>query len=57
MQNIDMIRHADPDKLAGMLCRWIVQCTRDCPALGQCRGGMSCRDALHAWLIAEADDV
>ena len=55
MRGIDMIRNAAPGELAGMLYRWIVRCSRDCPALGFCRDGRSCRQAIQAWLMSEVD--
>ena len=55
VRNIDRIREASPYELAEMLDRLIVRCSGECPALAQCRGGMSCRQALLAWLKAEVD--
>ena len=55
VRNIDRIREASPHELAEMLDRWIIRCSGECPGINRCRGGMSCRQALLAWLLAEVD--
>lgn len=55
MTNLERLRVLTPEKMADTMERWIVFCSKKCPALAQCRNGMSCRQALLAWLKAEAD--
>lgn len=55
MTNMDRIRTLSVEEMADNMGQWIVLCSRKCPALGQCRNGMSCRQALLAWLKAEED--
>lgn len=55
MTHIERIRIATPEEMADMMERWIVRCSRNCPALSECREGMSCRRAILAWLIAEEE--
>lgn len=56
MTNGDRIREASAEELAGMLFRWLGRCSRECPALAQCRQGIGCRNAVLAWLNAEEDE-
>lgn len=55
MTNIEKLRVLSPEKMADAMECWIVLCSNKCPALAQCRNGMSCRQALLAWLKAEVD--
>lgn len=55
MTNLERLRELSAEKMADTMERWIVLCSNKCPALAQCRGGMSCRQALLAWLKAEVD--
>lgn len=55
MTNLERLRQLSAEKMADTMERWIVLCSNKCPALGQCRGGMSCRQALLAWLQDEED--
>ena len=55
MTNLERLRELSAEKMADTMERWIVLCSNKCPALAQCRNGMSCRQALLAWLKAEVD--
>lgn len=55
MINLVRIRAMTADELADFLGRVIWRCTRDCPALAQCREGIGCRAAILAWLLAEEE--
>lgn len=54
MTNLERLRELSAEEMADTMNRWIVLCTNRCPALAQCKG-MSCRQALLAWLKAEVD--
>lgn len=55
MTNFDRLQTLTPEKMADAMEHWIVLCSKKCPALAQCRNGMSCRQALLTWLRAEVD--
>ncbi len=56
MTNLDRIRRMSAEEMADALDRWIVRCSGYCPALAECRNGMSCRQALITWLTREEDN-
>lgn len=55
MTNLDRIRRLSAEEMADALERWIVRCSVNCPALSECRNGISCRQAILAWLIREEE--
>ena len=55
MTNLDRIRSLSAEEMADALERWIIRCSVNCPALTECRNGISCRQAILAWLIHEEE--